>query len=157
MDPSLAPGDFLRLADGLEMLDGMAQLSAPLFQSFVLPGQQRHRVPMRCDVVCCEQYAGAPLGRNAPHGGIGEAEHLLIPQHLPDTAALEFPALQMPLEFQAAAKGLPGELPGQGVHPAVAQQGFPRLSEEQQPGMQGVDGLLDGYGGDLGIEFPPAQ
>ena len=82
---------------------------------------------------------------------------MCIRDSLPDTAALEFPALQMPLEFQAAAKGLPGELPGQGVHPAVAQQGFPRLSEEQQPGMQGVDGLLDGYGGDLGIEFPPAQ
>ena len=162
MDPPLAPGDLLRLADGLEMLNGVAQFPAPLLQGLVLPGQQRHRVPSLRNIVGGEQDAGSAahgdgVGSNAPYGGIGQAEHLLIPQRLPDTAVLELPILQIPLEFQTAAKRLPGELPGQSVHPAVAQQNISRPSEEQQSGMQGVDGLLNGDGGDAGIEFPPAN
>lgn len=118
MNPTLAPGDLLRLTDGLEMLDGVAQFPAPLLQGLVLPGQQRHRVPSLRNIVGGEQDAGPAahgdgVGSNAPYGGIGQAEHLLIPQRLPGTAAAEFPVLQMPLEFQPAADGLSGQLPGQ--------------------------------------------
>ena len=46
-----------------------------------------------------------------------------------------------------------------GMPISVAPAADPLIAQpqQQQPGMQGVDGLLDGYGGDLGIEFPPAQ
>ncbi|RHR11048.1 hypothetical protein DWX58_00880 [Pseudoflavonifractor sp. AF19-9AC] len=102
-------------------------------------------------------FHGNGVGGNAPHGGIWQTEHLLIPQHLPDAAAVERPLLQTPLEFQAAAEGLSGQLPGQVVHPAVAQQDNPRRAEEQQPRVQGINGLLDGDRGDLSIELPPTQ
>ena len=124
MDPALTPGDLLRFANGLEMLDGVAQFPPPLFQGLVLPGQVLYGVPSGRHIVSGEQNAGPAadgngVGSDAPHGGIGEAEYLLIAQHLPDTATLELTIFQKPLEFQSTAERLPGELPGQGVHPAV--------------------------------------
>ena len=71
------------------------------------------------------------MGRDAPHGIVGQAKDLLIPQHLPGTVTVKRSALQKALKVQAIAERLSGQLPGQGIHPVVAQQNVPFRTEEQ--------------------------
>ena len=159
--PALAPGYLLRFADGLQVFDVVAQLLPAFLQRPVPLGEERHGVPALRDVVGGKQHQRPAAHRDvvrghAPHGGVRKAEHLLPTKRLP-LAAAERAAVQKPPELHAVLQGLARHLPCQRVHPAVAQQDVSLRAVEQQPRVQAVDGLLDGYVGELGPELPAAH
>ena len=64
------------------MLNGVAKLLSPFFQSLILLSQERHRVPLLRNIVGGEQDTGPAahgnfVGGNTPYRGIRKAKYLL--------------------------------------------------------------------------------